>query len=293
MTIFVAEFTTNHMGNLNILLRMVEEAKRAGASIIKMQKKNVETFYSQEKLNSSYPSPYGKTYRDYRSIFEFDLEDFKRFDKKCKELDIPWYTTVQDVDSAHFFANHFDLPMVKIASCNTDNMELFGAISSLFPDTPLVFSIGGTEIEQVDKIVNLFPTRELYIQQCTSTYPCPPEDLRLGNIPALRNRYSDERIHIGYSGHELGYLPSVLAAQMGAEIIERHFCLSRESFVHHIECSLEPDEFRAMVDTVKSLPEMAKASFGIQKSEEKFLIQGAYSGQDFLSEGSHIHHEER
>ena len=55
----VAEFTTNHMGNLNVLLRMVEEAKRAGATIIKMQKKDVETFYSQEKLNGKFESPYG------------------------------------------------------------------------------------------------------------------------------------------------------------------------------------------------------------------------------------------
>ena len=68
MTGFVAEFTTNHMGNLNVLLRMVEGAAAAGCSLIKMQKKDVDSFYSAEKLASPYESPYGKTYGDYRQI---------------------------------------------------------------------------------------------------------------------------------------------------------------------------------------------------------------------------------
>ena len=88
MTLFVAEFTTNHMGNLNVLLRMAEEAKRSGADYIKMQKKDVEHFYSREKLASEFVSPYGKTYYDYRRIFEFSGEDFQRFDSKCRELGI-------------------------------------------------------------------------------------------------------------------------------------------------------------------------------------------------------------
>ena len=81
-TKFVAEFTTNHMGNLNVLLRMAERAAEAGCDLIKMQKKDVESFYSQAKLDAPYESPYGHTYRDYRSIFEFGVEDFGRFDRR-------------------------------------------------------------------------------------------------------------------------------------------------------------------------------------------------------------------
>ena len=64
------------MGNLNVLLKMVEEAAKAGATFIKMQKKEVESFYSSEKLNMPYNSPYGKTYREYRSLVEFSDEDY-------------------------------------------------------------------------------------------------------------------------------------------------------------------------------------------------------------------------
>jgi sialic acid synthase SpsE len=284
--IMVAEFTTNHMGNLNILLEMVKEAKHAGASIIKMQKKDVETFYTQEKLNGSYPSPYGKTYRDYRSKFEFNLDDFKRFDEECKKFDIPWYTTIQDAKSFTFFRTNFpDMPMVKLASCNARNKELWALIKEQ-SDWTIVVSIGGQELETIDEIVEYFnDDRQVVIQQCTSTYPCPDTQLNLGNIPFLLDRYKDNiNVKIGYSGHELGYIPSVLAASMGAKIIERHFCLSRDSFVHHIECSLEPDEFRDMVNKIGNLDEIMSSEFGMKESEKKFLIDNTYGTEDLQND---------
>lgn len=278
--IIVAEFTTNHMGNLNVLLEMVKQAKLSGANVIKMQKKDVDSFYTEEKLNSPYPSPYGKTYRDYRRIFEFNHEDFVRFDECCRQHEIPWYATIQDVASVKFFEN-FKMPMVKIASCNTINEELIQAIKDTF-DVPIVISIGGTSLGRIDTLVDLFSDRLLYLQQCTSTYPCPPQETYLANILALKDRYPQPNVRVGYSGHEIGWAPTLIAAHMGAEIIERHFCLSRDSFVHHIDCSLEPKEFFEMVLMIRHLPSMTKTvQFGMKKSEEKFLVNNTY-GTDEL-----------
>ena len=78
--------------------------------------------------------------------------------------------------------------------------------------------------------------------------------LRLGNIVALRQRYESEQIQIGYSGHEVGIVPSVAAMQLGARMIERHFCVSRRSFAHHIECSLEPAEYDSSSTSRTSRP---------------------------------------
>jgi len=284
--IFVAEFTTNHMGNLNVLLRMVEKAAEAGASLIKMQKKDVENFYSQEKLNSSFLSPYGKTYRDYRSIFEFSLDDHKRFDKHCRDYGIGWFATAQDKSSLDFLIE-FDLPMYKVASCNATDLDFIQYIMSR-TDKPLVVSTGGTNLDDIDKVVELVD-RPLHILQCTSTYPCPLEDLHLGNIPILKERYANQaHVSVGYSGHELGIEPSILAAKLGAEMIERHFTLTRTTFVHHIECSIEPEEYKKMVSRIHtnnfiiglSSEEIEKASkvhFGMTKSQEKFLVDNTYS----------------
>jgi N-acetylneuraminate synthase len=287
MTTFVAEFTTNHMGNLNVLLRMVERAAAAGCTLIKMQKKDVETFYSKEKLDKAYASPYGKTYRDYRSVFEFNEDDFTRFDQKCREVGVGWFCTVQDVPSLHFMLR-FNLSHFKVASSNARNRELLEQCERNIPkDRTIVISVAGSTLTQVEDAVRLFPDHKLWLLHCVAQYPCPVNALRLGNIACLKKHFGDDRIRIGYSGHEEGILPSLGAIAMGAELVERHFCLSRHSFVHHIECSLEPHEFEELVIAARSrehieasrhqLPANAfDTELGMSTVERDFLVDQAY-----------------
>lgn len=293
---FVAEFTTNHMGNLNILLRMVEAAAWAGADIIKMQKKDVETFYSQEKLNSAYESPYGKTYRDYRSIFEFDHDDYQRFDARCKAEKIAWFSTIQDEPSYDFMAS-YDLPIYKVASINARNQDFLRATAERIPaDKRIVISVAGSDLRQIEQAIELFPHHQINILHCVAQYPCPSDQLRLGNIPVLKRQFGDDRVKIGYSGHEMGIEPSLAAIALGAEMVERHFALSRHSFVHHIECSLEPGEFQKMVAISKSVGDLTpyieklprealSSSFGMSTTEKDFLVDHQY-GRKYLHEKS-------
>jgi N-acetylneuraminate synthase len=284
---FVAEFTTNHMGNLNLLLRMVESAAEAGCTYIKMQKKDVETFYTEEKLNAPYTSPYGQTYRDYRTIFEFSREDFERFDRKCEEQRIAWFATVQDVRSLCFMLQ-FDLPLYKIASCNARNLDFLREVERRVPARcGIVVSVGGSTLQEVEAALNVFHSHHVRLLHVVSEYPCSPDSLRLGNISVLRQRFGCDSVSIGYSGHEEGITPTFAAVDLGAEMIERHFCVSRRSFVHHIECSLEPHEYRQLIDTVRSgvdlrplyanLPAEAFAcSFGMSAIERTFLVEQKY-----------------
>jgi sialic acid synthase SpsE len=286
-TVFVAEFTTNHMGNLNLLLRMVERAVEAGCSYIKMQKKDIESFYSQEKLDAPYLSPYGKTYRDYRSVFEFSREDFDRFDQKCREHQIEWFATVQDLRSLCFMLQ-FDLPLYKVASCNARNADFLREVARRVPrQREIVLSVGGSTLSDIEQALNVFHGHYVHLLHTVAEYPCPPQSLRLGNIAILRERFSSPTVSIGYSGHEEGFAATLAAVDMGARMIERHFCLSRHSFVHHIECSLEPEEYRSMVEIVRSrcdlapfyaaLPEAAfERKFGMSTVERSFLIEQTY-----------------
>jgi N-acetylneuraminate synthase len=301
MTVFVAEFTTNHMGNLNVLLRMVERAAAAGCSLIKMQKQDVETFYSREKLQSAYLSPYGKTYGDYRRIFEFGEEDFQRFDAHCRACGVGWFCTVQDVPSLHFMLR-FGLSHFKVASSNARNRELLEQCRDNIPrDREIVISVGGSTLAQVEQALSTFPDHRIWLLHCVAQYPCPPENLRLGNIVELKRHFESERVRVGYSGHEVGVEPSLAAIAMGATMVERHFCLSRHSFVHHIECSLEPEEFAALVDAAKSpermrqaraaLPEVAfRESFGMSEVEKTFLVEQTY-GRKFIEQPTHFPEE--
>jgi len=308
MVEIVAEFTTNHFGHIGLLCRMVDRAAAAGASAIKMQRKDVGAFYSQEKLHQTFASPFGNTYLDYRSVFELQYVDWERFDLACDMHEIPWFATVQDVGSLYDVMaerqegvtrqkrlERAQLNRLKLASSNARNGELLAEVAREVPqDWEIVVSVGGSTLEEIDRVVTTFSEyRKLWLLHCVAEYPCPPNRLRLGNITELHKRFACDRVHVGYSGHELGFAPTLAAVNLGAEMIERHFCVSRHSFVHHIECSLEPGEFAEMVRLAnaseeereaacRELPSAAYASrFGMSELEERFLVQQAY-GQHYL-----------
>lgn len=291
-SVVVAEFTTNHLGNLNLLLQMVDAAAAAGCDLIKIQKKDVETFYSPEKLAAPYDSPYGQTYRDYRQVFEFGYDDFVRFDARCRAAGVRWFATAQDVLSLEFLLQ-FDPPMIKVASCNARNVPFLKTVAeTVAPSLPLVVSLAGSTVHDVERVVELFAGRRLWLLHCVAEYPCPQDRLRLGNLVELRRRFAGPEVSIGYSGHEVGVAPSVAALQLGADMVERHFCISRRSFVHHIECSLEPDEFARLCGLARRPGEWAEIAssvdplafrqdFGMNPVEADFLVRQTY-GQDYL-----------
>jgi N-acetylneuraminate synthase len=302
---FVAEFTTNPMGNLNLLLKMTREAKAAGCSLIKMQKKDVGSFYSKQKLESPYISPYGKTFRDYREIFEFDEYQFKRFDEECRSVGIGWFATAQDIPSLEFLAR-FDLPIYKVASTNIGNEALLRGIAADIPKSKeLVVSTAGASLWQIENALNILSGfSKTWVLHCVAEYPCPNANCKLGNIPELRSRFESPDVAIGYSGHEEGYLPTLAAVSHGAKMVERHFCVSRESFVHHIECSLEPAEYAELIGIIRnaaSAEELAQyrdklppgalsASFTMSEKEADFLVEGKY-GRKYIGSRSSFGHE--
>ena len=295
----VAEFTTNHMGHLGVALEMVCQAATTGADSIKMQAKHVDSFYRRNKLLSPFASPYGQTYAEYRRMFEFELPDWVRFDAECQIHQIPWFVTAQDRVSLRTMLA-LDCFRYKVASSNARDREFLEYVAREVPTCcEIVISVAGSTLEEIEWAINAFPVhRRIYVMHCVAEYPCPPERLRLGNIPELQKRFGSDRVRIGYSGHEEGYQATLAAVQMGAEMIERHFCLSRHSFVHHIECSLEPPEFATMVDAIrrnaepKDLPDEAYEShFGMSEGERPFLVDQTY-GQNFLGKRSTLGHDQ-
>lgn len=132
-----------------------------------------------------------------------------------------------------------------------------------------------------------FHRHKMWVLHCVAQYPCPDESLRLGNIGALKRHFASARVRIGYSGHEEGIAASLAAIDMGAEMVERHFCLSRHSFVHHIECSLEPHELAELVTRAGSdrkagegceelSPRAYDTHFGMSQVERSFLVEKTY-----------------
>jgi sialic acid synthase SpsE len=293
----IAEFTTNSFGHTQLLLAMGDAAKQAGADLIKMQKKDVDTFYSPEKLASNVSSPFGKVYQQHRQMFEHSEDDWRLFLRRCFDLRMGWFATVQDLPSLRFVQGHYPT-YIKIASVNSRNHDFISnVVASLRAEQIVVISVAGSTIDDIKATLDLVPNHRVIIQHCVAQYPCPPEALRLGNITVLKHMFESERVKIGYSGHETGIAASVVAAHLGAHTIERHFCLSRNSFVHHIECALEPEEFAKMSKTIKLISQMSeqtqhvatqpyynqlpveafRSDFGMTSAEEQLLVRHEYN----------------
>ena len=202
-------------------------------------------------------------------------------DAQCKSLGIPCFCTVHDEEGLEFI-KQFNPPFYKVASMDSGNTGLVDAVRKLCieEDKPMIISIGGKDDEFTDALIKSLKDSNLkaFVLHTVSIYPTPIGQSNINYIKKLIDKYQDENIRIGYSGHEEGYAASLLAANLGANMIERHICLSRELNIHHIKCALEPNEFRDMISLIGEVNDDSGSSFndGFNEDENSFLKDRKY-----------------
>jgi N-acetylneuraminate synthase len=275
-TKFVAEMTINHLGMKKILQTMIQSAKDAGASVVKLKLKNVDKYYESD----------GKKWRNfnfknYRKSLELFHDDFIEIDKFCKEIDIAWFCTVHDTESLQFL-QQFNLPYFKVASMDSGDMNFISEVAEVAKKNSagLVVSVGGKSLEYIDTIIDKVSSYkvDLHLLHTVSIYPTPIGQSNIGRIAILKDRYSKYNwVKVGYSGHEIGYSASLLASIEGVSMIERHLTLTRDFNIHHIGAGITPDEYSSMVKISREIQiEKGHSSGDSQKDEDKFLIQRDY-----------------
>jgi N-acetylneuraminate synthase len=133
---------------------------------------------------------------------------------------INWLVSIWDEPSVDFMEK-FDTPAYKIPSASLTDYSLIGKARAT--GKPLILSTGMSTMEQIRKGVEIAGEKNLILMHCTSTYPCEPEELNLKMVETLRREFPS--IPIGYSGHEVGLVPSAVAVALGACMVERHLTL--------------------------------------------------------------------
>jgi len=248
-----AEITTNHFGDLSRLEKMIRRAHEAGADLVKLQKRDVETFYRPEQLNSSYESPFGRTFRDYRNALELNEEAFWFVDKLCKELAIDWFVSILDMASYRFM-QQFERPILKLPSTISQHKQLIEAVAREF-DGAVVISTGFTDQTYEEYVLDTFKrNREIYMLQCTSAYPTPPDDC---NVAVVRHYHELSRkvknLRPGYSSHDYGSLGCMLAVAAGAKMLEKHVKYGDTEWAHFdaVALDLSNAEFSDFVADVR------------------------------------------
>ena len=248
----IAEIGHNHQGNIETAKRMIKAAADAGASAVKLQKRDNKSLFTKFFYDRPYNSEnsFGDTYGEHREFLEFDLDQYKELQTFSTNLGVVFFATAFDFKSADFLMD-IDVPAFKVASGDLRNIPLIKHLAQF--GKPLFISTGGGSQEDIDRVVSeLKPMNVPYcILQCTAGYPPSWDELNLRVISTLREKYPEQVI--GFSSHDNGIAMSVAAYALGARVIEKHFTLDRNLPGPDHKASLEPEELKAMVAAIRNI----------------------------------------
>lgn len=243
----IAEIGINHNGDLRIAKQMIDAAVHARADAVKFQKRTPDVATPLEQQNQMRETPWGYiTYLDYRYRVEFNEEQYCEIDRYCREKGIAWLVSIWDEPSVDFMEK-FDTPAYKIPSASLTDSKLIRRARAT--GRPLVLSTGMSTMEQIRRGVEAAGEENVVLMHCTSTYPCEPEELNLKMIETLRGEFPN--IPVGYSGHEVGLVPSAVAVAFGACMVERHLTLDRAMWGSDQAASVEPGGFERLVKYIR------------------------------------------
>jgi len=270
-TFVIAEIGINHNGDVDIAKGMIDAAVHAGVDTVKFQKRTPEVCTPPEQQKQMRETPWGYiTYLDYRYKVEFGVDEYREIDRYCKEKGIDWMVSVWDEPSVDFM-EQFTTPVYKLPSASLTDLNLIRKIRTT--GKPLILSSGMSTMEQIRKAIEVAGEENLGLMHSTSAYPCEPDELNLRMVETLRREFPN--IPIGYSGHEVGLVPSTIAVALGACMVERHLTLDRAMWGSDQAASVEPGGFRKLVKyirvTEQALGDGVKKVYDSEKSVMKKL----------------------
>ena len=243
----IAEIGINHNGDLGIAKQMIDAAAHARVDAVKFQKRTPDIATPPDQQMQMRETPWGYiTYLEYRYKVEFSEEQYCEIERYCREKGIAWLVSVWDQPSVDFM-HKFDTPAYKIPSASITDYNLIRKARAT--GKPLILSTGMSTMEQIRKAVEIAGEENLVLMHCTSTYPCEPEELNLKMVETLRREFPG--VPVGYSGHEVGLVPSAVAVALGACMVERHLTLDRAMWGSDQAASVEPGGFERLVKYIR------------------------------------------
>lgn len=248
----IAEIGINHNGDIDLAKQLIDIASDCNCDAVKFQKRDIDSVYSKKVLDSFRESPWGNTQRDQKRGLEFSIDQYSEISEYCKNKRIDWFASSWDLKSQKDM-QIFEFRFNKVASAMATNEEFLHLVAS--EKKPTFLSTGMTEIKEIEKAVNIFAQYdcELMLFHTVSTYPAEESDLNLNCIKTLKEKYG---LPIGYSGHEASVSPSIIAAALGASVIERHITLDRAMYGSDQAASLQYEGLKQLTSIIRKLPKI-------------------------------------
>jgi N-acetylneuraminate synthase len=245
----IAEIGSVHDGSFGNACRLLEVAADCGADAVKFQTHIAE---AETLLDAPSPSYFSAEPRAaYFRRTGFSREQWVSLAKAAKARNVDFLSSPFSLEAVDLL-EEVGVGAYKIPSGEVSNIPLLEYVAKT--GKPVFLSSGMSSWEELDSAVAaLRPSRELTLLQCTSVYPCMPEQVGLNVMLAMRERY---RLPIGYSDHTMGFSAPIAAVALGATVIEKHFTFSRLMYGSDAKHSMEPDQFRQLCSELKDTGRM-------------------------------------
>ena len=266
----IAEAGVNHNGSLEIAKKMVDAVREAGADAIKFQTFKAENIVTKNASRAEYQvKNTGEDTSQYSMLKKLELsyDDFRELKAYCDASGIEFLSTPFDLESIDFL-QELGIRFLKIPSGEITNFPYLRKIGQT--GMPVIMSTGMSTLEEVGEAIRVlreYGSNEISLLHCTTEYPAPLDSV---NLKAMRTMAEAFNLPVGYSDHTSGIAVSVAAVAMGAVIIEKHFTLDRNMEGPDHKASLEPDELKAMVQSIRDVEmAMGTGEKGLSYSELK------------------------
>jgi len=257
----IAEMSANHAGSLDTAMRIVQAAAQSGASCLKIQTYTADTITinCHSELFKVNGGLWDKEYLyDLYSRAFTPWEWQKQIKNECEKYGLDFLSTPFDRTAVDFLES-IGCEAYKIASFEIIDTPLIEYTAS--KQKPMIISCGMATKEEIKEAIEAcykVGNHNITILKCCSEYPSNPENLHLETISDIRKTFD---VQVGLSDHSMGYLADVVAVSKGAKVIEKHFCLSRSIKNADSDFSMEPAEFKEMVENVNLAAKMLGVSF--------------------------------
>lgn len=274
-TLIIAEAGVNHNGSIEIAKQLVDVAAEAGVDYVKFQTFSADRLVSKDALMAEYQkNNMHKASTQYEMLKKLELSSaqHKILIEYCAMKGVRFLSTAFDLESIDFLGD-LHLGIWKVPSGEITNYPYLKRIAGYHE--PVILSTGmsvyGEILDAVNLLVDNGISKDMItILHCNTEYPTPMEDVNLHAMQFLKEKFS---IRVGYSDHTKGIEVPVAAVALGATVIEKHFTLSRSMEGPDHKASLEPDELKTMVTSIRNIEKaLGKYDKQVTHSEEKNVL---------------------
>ena len=277
--LIIAELGINHGGDLLVAEQMVKSAADRGCEVIKHQTHFLDDEMTPDAKQIMPPNADVSIW-DVMEKCSLTKDEEIKLKRIVEDLGMIYISTPFSRSAADFL-NDINVPAFKIGSGECDNLLLIEHIADF--GKPIILSTGMQTLLSVEKPVKIFEKKniEYALLECTNIYPCPPEDIALGSLAQLSDKFPNAEI--GFSDHSIGPTMALAAIALGATIVEKHFTDTKDRQGPDISCSMDPDELEHLIKRSKEVAysrDRKKFIANVEKDVYKFARSSIVSDKN-------------